>query len=247
MSWSQRWVVAALVLALPRVGAAAAPWAEFEAGAAFAGYNDVRIPGNGGTAISLTDDLESDPAFAWRLRAGATFGGRHDVFLMAAPLRITSSGSVGYAVQFNGTTFPAQAPLAARYRFDSYRLTYRYDFVRRPTLRAGAGITGKIRDAAIRLQNGALVSEKTNTGFVPLIAFLFDWSFAEPLGLRIEGDALAAPQGRAEDVLFSLRARASRGATCYAGYRILEGGADNDEVYNFALVHYAVAGVRLAF
>jgi hypothetical protein len=30
-----------------------------------------------------------------------------------------------------------------------------------------------------------------------------------------------------------------------AGYRLLEGGADNDEVFTFALFHYAVAGVRI--
>jgi hypothetical protein len=27
-----------------------------------------------------------------------------------------------------------------------------------------------------------------------------------------------------------------------AGYRLLEGGADNDEVYNFALINYAAFG-----
>ena len=27
------------------------------------------------------------------------------------------------------------------------------------------------------------------------------------------------------------------------GYRILEGGADNNEVYNFALFHYASVGI----
>jgi hypothetical protein len=30
-----------------------------------------------------------------------------------------------------------------------------------------------------------------------------------------------------------------------AGYRILEGGADNDEVYNFALFNYAAAGLLI--
>jgi hypothetical protein len=28
-----------------------------------------------------------------------------------------------------------------------------------------------------------------------------------------------------------------------AGYRLLEGGADNDEVYNFTLVNYATIGL----
>jgi hypothetical protein len=32
-----------------------------------------------------------------------------------------------------------------------------------------------------------------------------------------------------------------------AGYRILEGGADNDEVYTFSLFHYAVAGMAVRF
>lgn len=32
-----------------------------------------------------------------------------------------------------------------------------------------------------------------------------------------------------------------------AGYRILEGGADNDEVYNYALFHYLSAGLSFRF
>lgn len=32
-----------------------------------------------------------------------------------------------------------------------------------------------------------------------------------------------------------------------AGYRILEGGADNDEVYTFSLFHYLVAGAAVRF
>lgn len=31
------------------------------------------------------------------------------------------------------------------------------------------------------------------------------------------------------------------------GYRLLEGGADNDEVYTLAFFHYAVAGLRIRF
>ena len=32
-----------------------------------------------------------------------------------------------------------------------------------------------------------------------------------------------------------------------AGYRILEGGADNDEVYNFSLFNYASVGITYTF
>jgi hypothetical protein len=54
---------------------------------------------------------------------------------------------------------------------------------------------------------------------------------------------LAAPQGRAEDVLAAVVLRLSDSYAMRAGYRILEGGADNDEVYNFSLFNYAVLGV----
>jgi hypothetical protein len=33
----------------------------------------------------------------------------------------------------------------------------------------------------------------------------------------------------------------------YGGYRILEGGADVDEVYTFSLFHYAMIGAKVRF
>ncbi|MFZ1845950.1 MAG: hypothetical protein WAU12_03520, partial [Saprospiraceae bacterium] len=62
-----------------------------------------------------------------------------------------------------------------------------------------------------------------------------------------EGDALAAPQGRAEDVLLAVTYKFSDNLMTHLGYRILEGGADNDEVYNFSLIHYASVGVLYKF
>jgi hypothetical protein len=37
------------------------------------------------------------------------------------------------------------------------------------------------------------------------------------------------------------------GLSLRVGYRMLEGGADNDAVYGFAWLHYAVVGAELAF
>ena len=130
-------------------------------------------------------------------------------------------------------------------RFDSYRLTYRYSFVRTPSFNIAAGATAKIRDAEISL-NGVETSSKTNTGFVPLLNVHIEWRpGAGPVGLFFDADALAAPQGRAEDVLLAAMWTLHEGLYLYAGYRTLEGGADNEEVYNFAWFHYAVAGVHL--
>jgi hypothetical protein len=63
----------------------------------------------------------------------------------------------------------------------------------------------------------------------------------------LDGDGLAAPQGRAEDVLAVLTMQASDRIGFKLGYRILEGGADNDEVYSFALIHYASFGALIYF
>jgi hypothetical protein len=63
----------------------------------------------------------------------------------------------------------------------------------------------------------------------------------------LEGDALAAKQGRAEDVLLALLYRLSPKVTVKAGYRIVEGGANVEEVYNFALIHYASLGILIDF
>lgn len=220
---------------------------DVESGVAFSGYNDVRIPGNTGTEISLTDDLESDETAFVRGRITADLGERHRVSLLVAPLRIEAAGSVNREVDYNGVRFPAAAMLHAKYRFDSYRLTYSYALIRSDHLRFDLGLTAKIRDAAIRLESDNQVSEKSNTGFVPLINFALDWAFAPRFGLLFQGDALAAPQGRAEDVLLALYVDPTDNLRLRAGYRLLEGGADNDEVYSFALVNYASAGVTWTF
>jgi hypothetical protein len=109
------------------------------------------------------------------------------------------------------------------------------------------GLTAKIRDAEIVLSSPGLTSEKTNVGFVPIINFRLLWKIDDKFGLLLDGDALAAPQGRAEDVQLAATYTLSDNFRIRAGYRILEGGADNDEVYNFALFHYASVGVSYTF
>ena len=227
---------------------AVADWSiDIESGLAYSGYNDVRIPGNTGTDISLSEDLDAESTEFVRLRLTIGLGDRHQLSFLAAPLRFASSGMVDRNVDFNGVRFDASTPLKSLYRFDSYRVTYRYTWLSRERFKAGIGFTGKVRDAAISLDNGSVSSEKTNTGFVPLINFAFDWRFASSTGLILEGDALAAPQGRAEDVLVGIYSHPFSQMRLRLGYRVLEGGADNDEVYTFALVHYLSVGVTWSF
>ena len=220
---------------------------DIETGAVFSGYNDVRIPGDGGTLFSLSEELEADPGVFYRIRIFYNFNDRHHLGALYAPLSINSAGKLDRDLIFEGETFPANTPLEATYKFNSYRLIYRYDFLRKDKIDIGVGFTAKIRDAKIAVKGDGLESEKSNVGFVPIIHFRLAWRFAEKLAFLLDGDALAAPQGRAEDVLAALIFKASDKIDLKAGYRILEGGADNDEVYNFALLNYASIGAIFHF
>jgi hypothetical protein len=216
---------------------------DFEAGSVFPGYCDVRIPGNTGTLFSLTDDFSPGSTLFIRLRAGFRFHPRHTITALLAPLAVVGMGSLAAPLEFNGLTFPANTPLDSVYRFNSYRLSWRYGIKEGDKLKIGLGLTAKIRAASIEISGGGFTSQNSNLGFVPLLNFLLEWRFSPVLRLLLEGDAAAAPQGRAEDVQFALVYQKSENWSIRLGYRILEGGADNDKVYNFALFNYLLAGV----
>jgi len=222
-------------------------WAQVETGVAISGYNDVRISGTTGTLFSLSEELEADPTAFVRLRLAWQISEKSTLMLLAAPLRFSSTGSIDRDVTFEGTTFPAGTPLTGTYRFDSYRATWRFAMRGSERFIWGLGGTIKLRSAAITIEGGGQKAEKPNTGFVPLINFDLTWKATDRLHLIMAGDALAAPQGRAEDVLVGVRYLVNDRISAYGGYRILEGGADVDEVYTFALINYLSAGVRIAF
>ncbi len=220
---------------------------DIETGVVFSGYNDVRIPGDQGTFFSLSEDLEADPGAFYRIRLFYHFNDRHHLGALFAPLSIRSTGRLDRQLSFAGEVFPADIPLEATYMFNSYRLIYRYDFLRQEKVEAGIGFTAKIRDAKIAVKGENLESEKTNVGFVPILHFRLLWRFSGNIAFLLDGDALAAPQGRAEDVFAGFLYAASDKIDLKAGYRIVEGGADNDEVYNFALINYASIGAIFHF
>jgi hypothetical protein len=238
-------IAACLVLGLTAAASSSRFAVDLESGIVSSGYNDVRIPGDIGTEFSLSDDLDAKATAFFRARIGYALTDRSTLFLLAAPLEIEASGETPRDIYFQGETFPAGQNVDALFRFDSYRLTYRYDLYRTGKLELALGLTAKIRDAEISLSGPNAQSKKTNVGFVPLLNFSLHYNLTDRLGLLLDGDALAAPQGRAEDVLAALTYAHSDRLQLRVGYRVLEGGADNDEVYNFALLHYAAIGVTL--
>lgn len=241
--------LAALLLAsaaAPPAARAAAWFADAETGIAWAGRNEVRIPDEGGTRFSLVDDLSASPAPYARFRLGVTLGERHTILGLYAPLRLTSRGPLPRDVTFAGTTFPAGSDVLATYRFDSIRLGYRYGVVRTARWQVDAGAAAKVRDAGITVQ-GATRAARSNTGLVPLLSFRVACRVTPALAIVLDGDALGAPQGRAEDVGLAAQATLRDGVEARVTYRVLEGGSGGSGgVYNFALVHFAGAGLTVA-
>ena len=220
---------------------------DIESGDAFVGYNNVRVPNQGGTKISLSKDLRTNSETFFRGGIVLSPNNRNHLSFYAAPLRLHANGIINKMIIFHGIEFPVSIPLSARYQFDTYRATYQYDFHRGRSLEAGLGVTALFRDASVRLKSDTISAEEKNRGVVPLVNFSFNWLFARRVTLLLMGDALAAPQGRAEDVLFAFVYYPSEHVNLKVGYRILEGGADVSSFYGFALVNYAVAGIILSF
>jgi hypothetical protein len=220
---------------------------DIETGAVFSGYNDVQIPRRTGTQISLSKELKTDPAQFFRLRLSYTVNKKHIISALYAPLRLHGSGEVNRPVTFEGITFPSNTLLKSTYMFNSYRIAYRYDFIQNNRINFGLGFTAKIRDAAITLESADTISKKPNVGFVPIINFNFEWMFANRLSFLLNGDALGAPQGRAEDVMAAIQYKSDKDLNLRFGYRFLEGGANVEQVNNFTWINYILIGITHNF
>ena len=224
---------------------------EFQTGLLVPGYNDVQIPGTSeGTRFSLVDDLEADNEAFFRLALQYSIDDRHHFTFLYTPNTINATGTLTKDIIFDGTTFLTDSKIEATYVFNTIRLQYRWDFILTKTIEFGLGLTAFIRDAEISLQNTEDADNKAsydNVGFVGLLNFRFVARFSDELSVHLKGDLFAVSAGRAENIFVGLVYQASEEFAFQFGYRIIEGGADNDKVYTFALINYFVFGLVYNF
>ncbi|HOD14647.1 MAG TPA: hypothetical protein PK307_06180 [Spirochaetota bacterium] len=225
----------------------AGPFLDVETGPVFTGKNDAKINGEYGTPFSFTGVLRTNPWYFLRVRAGYTIKDRHTISLLAAPLKIESEGSSDRFLLFRQRLFLPGAHIKGTFKFNSFRITYRYDIVLNDSVEFGLGLTGKIRDAFIRLDSMGFKTTRPDLGFVPLINVRLQWKFVPKFSFLLDADWLVGPQGRAEDIMAAFQYHIDDHMTIRTGYRILEGGAKNSKVYTFSLFHYLVFGVTAAF
>ena len=166
---------------------------------------------------------------------------------MVAPLEISGTGTLSQPVSFAGQNYAAGVPTKATYKFNSYRLGYHFTLIQRKCWNLRVGAAAKIRDAKTELRQGNITSRKTDLGFVPLLHVDATVYLSPRWWVTVDVDGLGAEQGRAIDAALKVHYQISPRWDVSVGYRTLEGGADNDEVYTFAWLHYAVVSVGFRF
>ena len=225
------------------IPAHASTYASLEGAQAWQSRNEQRIPGEGNATTFNLKDFSKGPFSLYRVYIGHRWDNTHELRLLYAPLEVELHGKFEKTVRFMGEDFAPDVETTAFYKFNSYRLTYSYHLEKVADWDLAIGFTGKIRDAEVRLTQQGQRKSKTNVGFVPLLNLQATRNISENWLFRADFDGLAAPQGRALDVGIFLERVIATGVSSFAGYRTVEGGADNKEVYNFAWFHSAVIGV----
>lgn len=222
-----------------------------ETGVAFNGYNDVQAPNtpdNQGTRFSLTDDFTpTQPIPFIRAEASYLLNSKHRFAVTVVPLSFDYEKNGNDLINFEEGFFGANN-VTGSYQFNTYRATYRYRLVNREKTKVELGLTGLLRDAKIQLTEGNTTKKNTDLGVVPLVSFYLNQSFSPNFSAELSGDALVGPQGRAEDIFAGFRINLLQDKVqTKVGYRIIEGGADVDQVYNFSLFHFASVGLSATF
>jgi hypothetical protein len=244
-------LVAASTLALPERAAANAadpgPSLTFEAGAAWQQRNTARAPNEPpNTRFDIDSITGTGPYATGRLTLDWPIGERHRLRFLYAPLGLEETGTTDETIIFQDATF-APGRIRAEYRFDSYRASYRYVFHDRGDWTWAGGATLNVRDAEIRLTQDGLARSRSDTGFVPLLAVEGEWRFAPRWRGVLDFEGLGAPQGRAIDVALEVAHDVTPNLAVSGAYRLLDGGADNDDVYTFARFDSLLLGLTWRF
>lgn len=216
-----------------------------EYGRASNSYNQVKIDGETGTRFNLVPALDSTQYY--RLSLIKKFNSPHGVRFLYAPLKFTGEKQFSKDINFNGVNFPSTGKTQTEYQFNSYRGTYFYQIISKRNYLLRLGGTLKVRDALIELKQDDRTKFKKNIGVVPLFYLYSQYKWDNDLLLTFDFDGLMAPQGRAFDVALMLGYSFSPSFNLNLGYRMLEGGADNENVYNFSQINYYFTALQVKF
>ena len=164
-----------------------------------------------------------------------------------APLTVEGTGRLNDDVMFEDEMFAADLPTKGTYKFNTYRMTYRWTFYDRERWRLGLGAAVLVRDADITLEQGHKRQSRDDLGLVPLLHLYGEYRFNDRASVILDMEGAWSPMGRAIDAALKAQYNFDSGLYLETGYRTLEGGADNDDVYTFAWLHYALVAAGYRF
>lgn len=210
--------------------------------------NSAAVPNDApGSRFSIRGLAGDGPVTGVRVAYTRTLTPTQELVLLYAPLSVSGTGVLAGTTPFQGVTFAGGTATTVDYRFDSYRATWRYTLVDSPDWTFKLGATAKIRDARIALAQGGVSAEKSNTGFVPLLHAYAERRLGERWTLVGDVDALAGGPGRAIDAGLRVRWLLTPSWSVQGGWRILDGGVDTREQFNFARFTSWTLGVAVRF
>lgn len=219
---------------------------QFELGAFWQIRNDVKISPQNGTLLSF-DEYGRGPYFHQRFSLHYDLAENHTLRLIYAPLSLNATSNSKESFIFNGQSFSANTPTTVDFRFNSYRLGYAYRIFGSQENYFKLGLTLKIRDAEIRFTQNSLTSSYDNVGVVPLFYYALQFRLNESWSFFSDADFASAPQGRALDLSLKFRRKLSNSSSLGVGIRGLEGGAENEKVYNFSFITYAIMDLTFSW
>ncbi|MGM0564975.1 MAG: hypothetical protein ACQES2_11635 [Pseudomonadota bacterium] len=206
-------------------------------------YNKVQIPNDSqGDRFRITD-LGDGSFEAFRLSLSWQPSGNHELQWVYAPFVYRETGRFDSDVRFEGAVFAQGDTVEARYQFSNYRMRYLYRWRERDRWTVDIGGTLFVRDAAVQLSASGEERENSNVGLVPLFAVRGTYSPNKRWSAVVDTDVAIAPQGRAIDLSITGQYSMSEHWVLAGGYRTIEGGADNEDVYSFAWFNGATLSV----
>ncbi len=209
------------------------------------------LNGIDGTLFSYANDFNNPVKPLFRFRANYTFGKskKHFLSFLAAPVQYKTEGALNKSITFNSTVFETNQQTEGFYKFNGYRLTYRYNFIQRNNLVLGLGLTLNLRDAEFSLKQGSKYERNYNRGLVPLINTYVNYKFTDKFGVLVDGDVFYIDNtGGAIDYLTGFNYALNKNISLKTGYRFFSGvGSEKGNVYNKLFVSSFVIGGVINF
>ena len=216
---------------------------DLQTGSSWNTFNEIAIPNtqNG----SMISGGNTEGVGNLRLYLSWIISKNHSLRLLYAPFRKSSLILPTQDLLFNGVNFMAGNYTNLTYKFNSYRLSYIYQFDQVGDFVFRMGFTAKIRDAEIGLASVENNTSYGNVGFAPLLHFGVRYDISERLYADLDMDGSWSPRGSALDASVKIGLEISEYLDATFGYRFLGGGADSERAYNFAAISTVFFGFTM--